>query len=44
LIPLLRRMRSASVAAKCWAKPNRAPEVFDASHIHLKLLRGEPLD
>ena len=44
LVALLRRMRSACVAAKCWTEPNRAPEVFEAAHIHLKLLRGEPLD
>jgi len=44
LIVLLRRMRSACVAAKCWTEPRRAPEVFEAAHIHLKLLRGEPLD
>lgn len=42
LIALL-RMRSACVAAKCWVEPNRAPEVFDAAHVHLKLLRGQPL-
>jgi hypothetical protein len=44
LIVLLRRMRSACVAAKCWTEPTRAPEVFEAAHVHLKLLRGEPLD
>jgi hypothetical protein len=44
LIQLLRRMRSACVAAKCWTEPHRAPEVFEAAHVHLKLLRGEPLD
>jgi hypothetical protein len=43
-IPLLRRMRSLCVAAKCWVDPNRAPEVFEAAHVHLKLLRSEPLD
>jgi hypothetical protein len=41
LIPLLRRMRSVCVAAKCWVEPNRAPEVRDAAHFHLKLLRDE---
>jgi hypothetical protein len=44
LVVLLRRMRSVCVAAKCWVEPDRAPEVRDAAHIHLKLLRGEPLD
>lgn len=44
LIALLRRMRSICVAAKCWVEPNRAPEVFEAAHIHLKLPRGERLD
>jgi hypothetical protein len=44
LIALLRRMRSVCVAAKCWVEPNRAPEVSEAAHIHLKLLRGERLD
>ena len=44
LIALLRRMRSACVAAKCWVEPNRAPELFEAAHVHLKLLRGQPLD
>ena len=44
LVALLRRMRSACVAAKCWVEPDRAPEVREAARIHLKLLRGEPLD
>jgi hypothetical protein len=44
LIALLRRMRSACVAAKCWVEPNRAPEVFEAAHVHLKLLRGARID
>jgi Phosphotransferase enzyme family len=44
LIALLRRMRSLCVAARCWVEPDRAPEVFEAAHIHLKLLRGERLD
>jgi hypothetical protein len=44
LIALLRRIRSACVAAKCWVEPNRAPEVFEAAHVHLKLLRRERLD
>jgi hypothetical protein len=44
LVVLLRRMRSVCVAAKCWVEPDRAPEVCQAARIHLKLLRGEPLD
>jgi hypothetical protein len=44
VVALLRRMRSVCVAAKCWVDPNRAPEVREAARIHLKLLRGEPLD
>ena len=44
LIALLRRMRSVCVAAKCWVDPNRAPEVFEAARVHVRLLRGEPLD
>jgi Phosphotransferase enzyme family len=44
LVTLLRRMRSVCVAAKCWVEPNRAPEVQSAAHVHLRLLRGEPLD
>ena len=41
LIGRLRRMRSVCVAVKCWVEPTRAPEVFEAAHVHLKLLRGE---
>ena len=44
LVALLRRMRSACVAAKCWVAPDRATEVREAARIHLRLLRGEPLD
>jgi len=44
LVVLLRRMRSVCVGAKCWVEPNRAPDVREATRIHLKLLRGEPLD
>jgi Phosphotransferase enzyme family len=44
LVTQLRRMRSVCVAAKCWVEPNRAHEVQAAAHVHLKLLRGEPLD
>ena len=39
LLALLRRMRSACVAAKCWVDPSRAPEVREAAHVHLRLLR-----
>jgi hypothetical protein len=44
LITTMRRMRSACVAAKCWVAPQRAPELRDAAHVHLKLLRGQELD
>lgn len=44
LIEILRRMRSMCVAAKCWVAPERAPQVRDAAHVHLKLLRGHQLD
>ena len=44
LIHLLRRVRSLCVAAKCWIDPDRAPEVSEAARVHLKLLRGDPLD
>ena len=44
LIRLLKRMRSACVAAKCWVDPGRAPEVFEAAQVHLRLLRGENLE
>jgi Ser/Thr protein kinase RdoA (MazF antagonist) len=40
----MRRMRSVCVAAKCWVAPGRAPEVREAAHVHLKLLRGEEPD
>jgi hypothetical protein len=40
----MRRMRSVCVAAKCWVAPERAPEVREAAHVHLKLLRGEEPD
>jgi hypothetical protein len=39
LLYVLRRMRSACVAAKCWVDPSRAPEVREAAHVHLRLLR-----
>lgn len=44
LLVLLRRMRSLCVAVKCWIDPGRAPEVGEAATVHLRLLRGEPLD
>ncbi len=44
LIFTLRQMRRVCVAAKCWVAPDRAPELREAAHVHLKLLRGEPLD
>jgi hypothetical protein len=44
LILTMRRMRSVCVAAKCWVAPERAPEVREAAHVHLKLLRGEEPD
>jgi hypothetical protein len=40
----MRRMRSVCVAAKCWVAPERAPELREAAHVHLKLLRGEEPD
>jgi len=43
LIRTMRRMRSACVAAKCWVAPERAPQLRDAAHLHLKLLRGHQL-
>lgn len=43
-IDTMRRMRSGCVAAKCWVAPERAPELREAAHVHLKLLRGQPLD
>ena len=44
LLTLLRRVRSLCVAVKCWIDPGRAPEVGEAAVVHLRLLRGEPLD
>jgi Ser/Thr protein kinase RdoA (MazF antagonist) len=44
LLALLRRMRSLCVAVKCWLDPDRAPEVKEAATVHLRLLRGEPLE
>jgi len=44
LLAPLRRMRSLCVAVKCWLDPDRAPEVGEAAAIHLRLLRGEPVE
>jgi aminoglycoside/choline kinase family phosphotransferase len=44
LIPMMRRMRSVCLAAKCWVAPERAPELREAADVHLNLLRGQPLD
>jgi hypothetical protein len=44
LIAAMRRMRSVCVAAKCWIAPERAPELREAAHVHLKLLRGQPVE
>jgi hypothetical protein len=44
LLGTLRRMPSVCVAAKCWVALDRGPEVREAAHLHLKLLRGERLD
>ena len=44
LIVAMRRMRSACVAAKCWVAPERAPEIREAAHVHLRLLRGQPIE
>jgi len=43
-LTLLRRMRSLCVAVKCWIDPERASEVGEAAVVHLRLLRGEPLE
>jgi hypothetical protein len=44
MIATMRRMRSVCVAAKCWVAPERAPQLREAADVHLKLLRGQPLD
>ncbi len=44
VLGLLRRMRSLCVAVKCWIDPDRAPEVGEAAVVHLRLLRGQPLN
>jgi hypothetical protein len=44
LILTMRRMRSVCVAAKCWVAPERAPQLREPAHVHLKLLSGQRLD
>jgi len=44
LLGPLRRMRSLCVAVKCWMDPDRTPEVGEAAVVHLRLLRGQPLE
>jgi len=44
LMATLGRMRSVCVAAKCWVEPERDPALREAAEVHLKLLRGQPLD
>jgi hypothetical protein len=44
LISILRRMRSVCVAAKCSVAPERAPQLREAAHVHLRLLRGQRLE
>ena len=44
LISTLGRMRNVCVAAKCWVAPERDPELREAADVHLKLLRGQPVD
>ena len=44
LIRTMRQMRSVCVAAKCWVAPERASQLREAAHVHLKLLRDQPLD
>jgi hypothetical protein len=39
LLQLLGRARSLCVAVWCWVQPDRAPEVTEAAHVHLRLLR-----
>lgn len=40
LLARLSRMRSLTVSTSCWMQYGRAPEVDEAAHVHLKLLRG----
>jgi hypothetical protein len=44
LIRTMRRMRSLCVAAKCWVAPERAPQLREAAHVHLNILRGQHID
>jgi predicted trehalose synthase len=39
LMSMLDIVRSFCVAVWCWAQPERAPEVAEAAHVHLRLLR-----
>lgn len=39
LLSLLSRMRSLVVSTWCWMQYGRAPEVEEAAHVHLRLLR-----
>ena len=40
LLALLSRMRSLTVSTWCWMQYGRTPEVDEAAHVHLALLRG----
>ena len=40
LLSVLRRAKSFCVAVWCWAQPDRAAEVHEAAHVHLRLLRA----
>jgi hypothetical protein len=40
LVDQLREARSLCVAAWCWMHPERAPEVKEAAHFHLNVLRN----
>ena len=40
LLALFSRMRSLTVSAWCWMQCGRAPEVDEAAHVHLEILRG----
>jgi Phosphotransferase enzyme family len=44
LVDQLREARSLCVAAWCWTQPERAPEVKEAAHFHLNLLRRSDVD
>lgn len=43
LLAVLSRMRSLTVSTWCWMQYGRAPEVDEAAHVHLNLLREESL-